>query len=174
MTDLYVTIDGGGAVTGVFEKDQPTLSTTPLDSADSKMADYYVSLAQPVAATAMNEQLLFIKRAANMQSTSDQVFTKLFTGTIYMPTRVIGKRVSGGASVACLGGLYTAASKGGHALVANTQDWINLTADKKIVAATLAAIASTESHTETPYLSLSTGSTAACAADIYVFGVVLD
>lgn len=119
-------------------------------------------------------QLLFVKRAANMQSTSDQQFTKIFIGTLYKPTAVIGKRASGGASVACAGGVYTAASKGGDALVAAAQSWINLTADKKIVNASLAALVDTDIHNETPYLSLTTGSTGACTADIFIYGIILD
>jgi len=125
-----------------------------------------------VATTGVN-QLLFVLRAANMQSTADQQFTRIFGGTKYAVTHVYASRVSGAASVACAGGIYSAASKGGDALVAAAQSWVSL-ASGVIVNATLAAVAGTALETATPYLSLTTGSTAACTADIFIFGVVLD
>lgn len=120
-----------------------------------------------------NGQVLFVLRAANMQSTADQQFTKLFAGTNYWVTRVLAVRKTGGASVACLGGIYDAASKGGNALVAAAQSWVTLAAGVN-VPATIAAVAGTALTTATPYLSLSTGSTAACTADIFIMGYCVD
>ena len=119
-------------------------------------------------------QLLFKINAADMQSTADQIFTKIFSGTTYVITNVVARRASGGTSVACVGGIYTAASKGGTPLIAAIQSWVALTGAAKMVLATLAAVLGTDTQTATPYLSLTTGSTAAATADIFIYGVVLD
>lgn len=117
---------------------------------------------------------LFRLNAANMQSTADQSFTKLGTFTNYIITKVVAVNKTGGTSVACVGGIYTAAAKGGSALVAAAQSWLNLTALGKIVDGTIAAVVGTDIQTATPILSLTTGSTAASTADILIFGQVLD
>jgi len=118
-------------------------------------------------------QLLFSLLAVDMTTTTDHAFTKIFAGTNYMPTHIVGTRVTGGASVVCAGGIYSAASKGGDALVAAAQSWVTL-ASGIIVNAVVASIALTSSHSATPILSLTTGSTAACTANIYIFGVCID
>lgn len=121
--------------------------------------------------------LLFVKRAADLQSTADQALTA-WPGkncTRYMVTDVTAICKTGGASVACAGGIYTAASKGGTALVAAAQSWLNLSAANKIVQATLDAVNATDSQSAaTLYFALTTGSTAAATADIFVYGTVLD
>lgn len=122
----------------------------------------------------INPRPLFVLRNANMQSTADQQFTKAGNFTTYVPRRILAKRVSGGTSVACAGGIYTAASKGGDALVAVGQSWVALTGAGKMVDSTIAAVALTDSHTQTPYLSLTTGSTAAATADLFIFGDIID
>lgn len=118
-------------------------------------------------------QVLFVKRAADFAITTDQAFTKQFSGTNYRVTDIIAVRKSGGASVACLGGIYDAATKGGNALVAVGQNWVTLAANVNVVP-TLAAIVSTALLSATPILSLSTGSTAACTADLFIFGYCVD
>ena len=115
-------------------------------------------------------QLLFVLRAANMQSTGDQSFTKIFAGTNYVITNIVARQRTGGASVACAGGIYDAAAKGGNAIVAVGQSWVTLAA-AVTVNATLAALVQTTLLANTPILSLTTGSTAACTADVYIFGV---
>lgn len=158
--------------------------TTAIASATAQIGDTYnpgdgsftsPSLSPPaLIKIPVNQQLLFVLRAADMQITTDQQFTKWFEGTTYSITDIRARRVSGGASVACLGGIYTAASKGGSALVAATQSWLGLSGSGKIARATLEALVETDAQTATPYLSLSTGSTAACGADIFIYGVILD
>lgn len=118
-------------------------------------------------------QQLFVLRGANMQSTADQQFAKLFAGTKYRITDIIALQASGGASVTCAGGVYDAASKGGNALVAAAQSWVTLAANVNVAPA-LAAVVSTALLSGTPYLSLTTGSTAACTANIFIFGYSLD
>lgn len=118
-------------------------------------------------------QLLFVKRAANMQLTTDQAMLKIFAGTKYRVTDIIAIRASGGASVACAGGIYDAASKGGNALVATAQSWVALATGVNVVP-TIAAVAATTVLDPTLYVSLTTGSTAACTADIFVYGYSVD
>ncbi len=126
----------------------------------------------PIAPTNQN-QLLFVLRGADMHITTDQAFTKVFGGTNYVVTSVIAARKTGGASVTCAGGIYTAAAKGGDALVAATQSWVTLGANI-IVNAVLATVAGTAIESATPILTLTTGSTAACTADVFIFGVCID
>lgn len=118
------------------------------------------------------EMLLFRLSGANMQSTADQQFTKTFGGSAYAVTRIFARQRTGGASVACAGGVYDAAAKGGNAIVAATQSWVTL-ASGVIVSAALATLTGTTLLSATPYLSLTTGSTAACTADIFIFGIDL-
>ena len=113
--------------------------------------------------------LLFKLAGANMQLTTDQVFAKLFGGSAYLITAIIARQRSGGASVACLGGVYDGAGKTGNIIIAATQSWVTL-ASGIIVSGALAALTTTSLLTAAPILSLTTGSTAACTADVYVFG----
>lgn len=127
----------------------------------------------PPSVPAINIQdLLFKLSGANMQITTDQAFTKIYSGSAYQVQSIIARQRTGAASVVCAGGIYDAASKGGNAMVAAAQSWVTL-ASGVIVLATLAAVTGTVLLTNTPILSLSTGSTAACTADIYVFGIDL-
>jgi hypothetical protein len=127
----------------------------------------------PIVPAAYPEQLLFVGRSLDLQLTTDQVLTKVFSGTNYIPTRVYGVRKSGGVTVACAGGVYTAAAKAGTAIVAASQAWTAVTGALGHIAATIAAL--TVGFSATPlYLSLTTGSTGACTADVFVFGIVID
>lgn len=115
---------------------------------------------------------LFIKRAADLQSIADQTMTKIGSFTTYIPTKIVGVRISGGVTVACLGGIYTGATKSGTAIVAAAQSWVAVTGALGFTDATIASLGT--ALTATPIFSLSTGSTAACAADILIYGVILD
>lgn len=121
-----------------------------------------------------NLQLLFVIRGANMELATDQPLAKVFAGTKFLVQSVTASQVSGGATVACAGGIYDAATKGGNAVVGVAQSWINLSAANKIVCATLEAITTTDIIAPTLYLSLTTGSSTACTADIFVYGCPLD
>jgi hypothetical protein len=108
-----------------------------------------------------------------MQLDTDQALTKVFNGAAYIPTRIYAVRKTGGVTVACLGGIYTAASKAGTAIVAAGQSYAAVTGTLGFIAATIAAL--TVGFTANPlYLSLSTGSTGACTADIFVYGLIID
>jgi hypothetical protein len=127
----------------------------------------------PIVPAAYTEQLLFVGRSLNLQSTSDQALTKVFSGTNYLPTKVYAVRKTGGVTVACAGGVYTATSKGGTAIVAVAQSWAAVTGTLGFTNATVESLAA--GLTATPiYLSLTTGSTGAVTADLFVFGVVFD
>jgi hypothetical protein len=117
-------------------------------------------------------QLLFKLAGANMQLATDQAFTKVYGGSAYAPTLIFARQRTGGASVACVGGIYDAAAKGGNAMVAAAQSWVTL-ANGVIVNSALAALVATTLLTNTPILSLTTGSTAACTADLFIYGVDL-
>jgi hypothetical protein len=118
-------------------------------------------------------QQLFVLRSANMQLTTDQAFSKSFTGTNYQITHIVAVRKTGGASIVCAGGIYDTASKAGNALVGVAQSWVTLAASVNVVP-TLAALVNTALESATPFLSLTTGSTAACTADIFIFGFCID
>lgn len=127
----------------------------------------------PSGVAAVNaQQLLFKLSGANLQLTTDQVFSKLYGGSSYFVSAIVARQRTGAASVACLGGVYDGAGKTGNIMVAAAQSWVTL-ASGIIITATLAALTSTTLLTATPILSLSTGSTAACTADVYIFGVDL-
>ena len=119
-------------------------------------------------------QTLFVLRGADMTLTTDQVFTKLCGFTNYVVTNIVGVRKTGAFGTACLGGVYTAASKGGSALLAATQIWAALTGAGTAQAATLANILQTVAASATPILSLTTGNTGALTADIFIQGIVTD
>lgn len=121
------------------------------------------------------QQLLFVGRDLNFQLTTDQALTKVHDGGRYKVTQVVAAQKSGAFNTACAGGLYTAASKGGSALVAAGQSYANLTATNKIVDATVAAVNTTDAQSAAQlFVSLTTGNGAALTADVYVFGVILD
>lgn len=119
-------------------------------------------------------QLLFILRNADMQSTADQVFLRQYAGNGFIITSVFANTKTGGATVACAGGIYSTTAKGGNVWVAAANSWLGLSAAGKISITALAAVATTDLATTTPYLSLTTGSTTACTADIFIYGVVTD
>ena len=118
-------------------------------------------------------QVLFVIRSANMQSVADQQFSRLAAGSKYLITSIVAVNKTGGATIACAGGIYSAAAKTGDVLVAAAQSWVTLAANVNVVA-TLAPAASTALCTATPFLSLTTGSTAACTADIFISGYLID
>ena len=119
-------------------------------------------------------QILFIGRNLDFTLTTDQALLKQFAGTNFRVTDIIAVRKSGAGTVVCAGGVYDATAKGGNAIVAAAQSWVTLAASVS-VSATLAAIVNTGLLSATTlYLSLTTGSTGAVAADVFVFGYIID
>jgi hypothetical protein len=134
-----------------------------------------------------NVDCLFFLKNANMQLTTDQELVAVgpyrlnpygVPFTRFKITDIIAVCNGTGVTVACAGGIYTAISKGGTPVVAAAQSWMGLSATNKMVKATLAAVCDTDVFTLPDaagrlWLSLTTGSTAAGVADIYVYGYVL-
>jgi hypothetical protein len=117
-------------------------------------------------------QLLFYLPQADMTATTDQTTYQVFSGTLYIPKYIDVLRRSGAFGTACAGGIYTAASKGGSAIVAAGQSYAALTGANKTVPA---AIAITDTvFSAIPILSLTTGNTGALRADVYIWGVCVD
>lgn len=127
------------------------------------------------ALTTYAAQKLYILETANMAVDTDQPFTKVFSGTTYVITKIVGVRVSGAFNTACAGGIYNGTGKpAGGVLVAAAQSWANLTGAGKMVDCTLAALNGTDFQAATPYLSLTTANGAALVAKIHIFGFCLD
>ena len=122
----------------------------------------------------LGQRTLFRITAANMAIATDQSFTKLFDGTRYIVTDVVGQRISGAFLTACAGGIYTGAGKTGLILLAAAQSWASLTGADTAQVATLANLLQTSVMTATPILSLTTGNAQALVADILICGVVVD
>jgi hypothetical protein len=123
------------------------------------------------------QQLLYVLRGANMQLTTDQPFTKVFTGRLFDPqsgSSIVNCK-SGAFSVGCSGGVYTAASKGGTQIIASTQNYSGLTGvNAQVHPAIVANNTTFDANAVTPTLSLSTGNSAALTADFFIYGSCLD
>jgi hypothetical protein len=114
--------------------------------------------------------LLFSLKNANFNSTGDQQLAPTFNGK-FRPKRVVVTNASISLTTA-VGGFYTAASKGGTALVANTQVYSALTTALLALEATLAVPADVWTAGTPLFLSLTTSQGGAATADIYVYGDV--
>lgn len=117
-----------------------------------------------------DSRVLFRLIGANMNVTADQSPVKLFSFNEYTIDRIIVTNASISLTTAA-GGVYSAASKGGTAIVAAAQAYAALTTSAAVLALT---IANTNKRTETPILSLTTGQGSAATADVYLIGVALN
>lgn len=112
--------------------------------------------------------------AANMNTTADQAITVSVPSRRYLIDAVVVSNASISLDTA-QGGFYTAASKAGTTLVANTQAYSTLTAAAvnaagSAMSATLGAGATTSMlDVGTIYFSLTTAQGAAATADIRVY-----
>jgi len=106
---------------------------------------------------------------ANMNSVADQAIP--ITATKYIVRRIVVTNASANLTLA-VGGFYTAASKGGTAVVANTQVYTALSASTKTLDLTLAALTDVLS-VATLYFALTVAQGGAATADIYVIGDAL-
>jgi hypothetical protein len=114
--------------------------------------------------------LLFTLKGANFNANTDQQLTAYFSGK-WRAKRIVITNASISLTSA-VGGFYTAASKGGSALVANTQVYSSLTTALLALEATL-ALPSLVLAPGTPlYLSLTTPQGGGATGDIYVYGDV--
>ncbi len=117
--------------------------------------------------------------SADMNSILDQPIQIPQNITAFQITGIVITNASLSLTTA-VGGFYPTTSKGGTAIVANTQVYSSLTTAAKLLAATLAAGAATTRYTSgnvdningylTIYLSLTTAQGVAATADIYLLG----
>lgn len=115
-------------------------------------------------------RLLCSIRTANFNSTADQACTIAAGVAVWAPTSIFVTNCSASLTLA-VGGVYPTTSKGGTALVANTQIYTALTTSTIVFGLTLAAnIATTRYTAATLYLALTTGQGTAATCDFYVWG----
>lgn len=119
------------------------------------------------------QQVLFRLIGANMNVTTDQALIPyLWTpGQNYLIERIRVVNASVSLTTAA-GGIYTAASKGGSAIVAAAQAYSTLTGPTIGLDLTVAAVGN-GLQTAIPILSLTTAQGAAATADVYVFGSIV-
>lgn len=111
-------------------------------------------------------------KGANMNTTADQMIE--MSCSRYIIRRIMAVNPSTSLTLA-VGGIYTATSKGGSAVVANTQVYTVLTGATKYLDITLASVVGTDIRTEAAlYLSLTTGQGGAATCDIYIMGDCVD
>ena len=147
--------------------------TVYVPNADGQVAALYadIGVLTKLGFTPVNSESNFIGAllGANMNVTTDQQIplflppTKLFTVSQILVTN---------ASISlttAVGGFYPAASKGGTALVSNSQAYSGLTGSGLAISLTLAGLARFAAGTNL-YLSLTTAQGAAATADVYVYG----
>jgi len=115
--------------------------------------------------------------SANMNSTADQQIVMFSNPSKFILRRIVVTNASISLTTAA-GGVYTAASKGGTAVVASSQAYSSLSASTLFLDLTLntSGSASTTVKSSIPnlYLSLTTAQGAAATADVYVYGDILE
>lgn len=115
--------------------------------------------------------------SANMNSTDDQRIVMFSNPSKFILRRIVVTNASISLTTAA-GGVYTAASKGGTAVVASSQAYSSLSASTLFLDLTLSTSgsASTTVKSSVPnlYLSLTTAQGAAATADVYVYGDILE
>lgn len=115
--------------------------------------------------------LLGFKIGVNMNATTDQAITMVNGGHKFRISKITVLNASVDLTTAA-GGVYPAASKGGTAIVANSQAYTALSATNYALDLTLVATPAKTVYAadQALYLSLTTAQGAAATADIYVFG----
>jgi hypothetical protein len=115
--------------------------------------------------------------SADMNSTDDQRIVMFSNPSKFILRRIVVTNASISLTTAA-GGVYTAASKGGTAVVASSQAYSSLSASTLFLDLTLSTTgsASTTVKSSIPnlYLSLTTAQGAAATADVYVYGDILE
>lgn len=161
-----------GAVTAAKLATGSVTSAKILDGTIASV-DISASAAIPESKLSLNfptvQQSAFtVKTSINLNSTADQLIT--ITHAKYVVRRIIVTNASTSISLAA-GGVYTAASKGGTAVVAAGQLYSSLTTATKFVDLTIASL--TDVQSSSLYLSLTVAQGGAATADVYVIGDVL-
>lgn len=124
------------------------------------------------------EVLIYKITGADMQSTTDQAMTKMASFNKAQATRFVAVAKTGTSTGAATGGVYTAASKAGSAIIAASQSWATdstaslvTTAAGSIIAA--GSVVGKFLSTGTAIFSLAVGSATPATADIMIYGVVI-
>lgn len=111
-------------------------------------------------------------RHVNLNTTTDQPIT--MKSDRYVVLRVTLANPSANPTLA-VGGIYSAPSKGGTALVPATQVYTGLSAANRFITTGLNAVLSTTVATaSTLYFSLTTAQGSACSADLFIYGDDVD
>lgn len=114
--------------------------------------------------------------AANFNSTADQQITIFSNPSKYIIRRIVVTNASASLTTAA-GGIYTAVSKGGTAVVASSQVYTTLTGSTLFLDLTLSVSGSAnitvKSSIPNLYLSLTTAQGTAATADVYVYGDII-
>jgi len=119
----------------------------------------------------MQGSILGMLTSANMNTTADQAIT--ISAAKYIVRRIAATNCSANMTTAA-GGVYTAAGKGGTAIVAAVQAYTALTGATKFLDTTLAGSLATDVLTATTlYLSLTIAQGATSTCDMYVIGDAL-
>ena len=115
--------------------------------------------------------------AANMNVTTDKKITIFSNPSKFVIRRIVVTNASTSLSTAA-GGIYTAVSKGGTAVVAASQAYSTLTTSALFLDLTLNTASSAnitvKSSVPNLYLSLTTAQGSAATADVYVYGDILE
>lgn len=114
----------------------------------------------------VQEFLLGKLLAADLNTTADQAIT-ILSGTKQI-TKILVVNPTGSTTLAA-GGIYTAASKGGVAMVAAAQVFSGLGANLTLDL----TLAKNYTTVSTLYLSLTVAQGGACTADVYIYGKIL-
>lgn len=113
--------------------------------------------------------------SANMNSTADQQIVIFSAPAKYIVRRIVVTNASISLTTA-VGGIYPQVSKGGTAIVANSQAYSSLNATTKFIDLTIASGYTSGGSILTAksiYLSLTTPQGAAATADVYVYGDIV-
>ena len=113
--------------------------------------------------------------SADMNSTADQQIVIFSAPAKYIIRRIVVTNASISLTTA-VGGIYPQVSKGGTAIVANSQAYSSLNATTKFIDLTIASGYTSGGSILTAksiYLSLTTPQGAAATADVYVYGDIV-
>ena len=122
--------------------------------------------------SSIDPQLLGLIRGADMNSTGDQAIPMNFSpGSKYRIDRIMATKATTVPTLA-VGGIYTAPSKGGTAVVGALQTYVTLLNSNIYEDLVLASsVLDTLFSSSTLYLSLTVPQGAACGCDFYIYGV---
>lgn len=124
-----------------------------------------------VSGSSGNTGTLVKLAGANMNTTADQAITGF--PSKYQINGVLFTNASGSLTTA-VGGIYTAASKGGSQVIYSGQSYATLTSSSVLLQGSFAIGALEVAYTQaTLYLSLTTPQGSALTCDVYVIGTPL-